>query len=152
MGPSFLHTSKVFWLDFQGLGLLGGLKSCEKHHLGKHVLFEFKSIAPKSVFYDMGMFFGSSLRALGRPKITESIFSLGVSFQKASRVAFKALLVLFWSHLGTTLVVFVSFYFFEKRCCVFLDLYIFRGHSGNNSFTCMGVSFSRFRVIFLLIF
>ena len=38
VAPSFSHTFKAFWLDFEGLGPPGGFNE-KKQHLGNHVFF-----------------------------------------------------------------------------------------------------------------
>ena len=69
-----MHTFTAFWLDFEGLGPLGGFKKQEKTAPGKSCFFGLKSKVPKSVFYDFRVSFGSHFGALGRPKMGELIF------------------------------------------------------------------------------
>ena len=39
VGPSFLHTFTMFWLDFQGLQLPGGSKKRDKKQLVRMTMF-----------------------------------------------------------------------------------------------------------------
>ena len=57
MGPSFLHTLRTFWLDFQGPGPPGESKKREKTASENRPFFELKKRAPKTVFSDFRVHF-----------------------------------------------------------------------------------------------
>ena len=163
MGPSFLHTSTAFWLDFQGLGPPGESKKQEKLP-NYHRFFDMEKRPPKPFFIILrsllGSFRGAFWSTFGASWSTFEkfcCFSLEVSggpLRDRFWLHFGLMLHWFYEHLwcnvGGVFLRKMWFYLhanaFFKCFYLFLRLFPVGRHFKNSSFTCMGAQFSRIRI------
>ena len=98
-----MHTITAFWLDFEGLGLPGGLEKQEKQLPKNHSFSDVKKSPPKPFFVILGSFLGSFWVALW----STLGYLFGPFLGRVSGIVLGPFLAPFWRYFGPLLGAFL---------------------------------------------